>query len=108
METKIIKDKRTGFKTVPASYVLFIEGSKILMLQRKNTGFWDGYYSLPAGHLEEGETAIESTVREAKEEVGVDIKKSDLEFAHVIHRFDLNSPCLGDENTLHERVDFFM
>lgn len=41
--------------------------------------------SLPAGALEMGETLREAAVREAKEEVGVEVLPSDLRHAHTIH-----------------------
>ena len=61
------------------------------------TGYGDGYYSFPAGHLEEGETLKEGVVREAKEEVGIDINISDLELVHVMDRNVINN----------ERIAFF-
>ena len=55
------------------------------MLRRFNTGYFDGSYSLPAGHVEEGEPALKAAIREAKEEVGIDIKIKDLALVHVVH-----------------------
>lgn len=46
---------------------------KILVQKRKNTCLWDGYYSLPAGHIEEGENQYEALFREAYEELGIKI-----------------------------------
>ena len=56
------------------------------MILRKNTGWMDGFYGLPAGKVEYGETYLEAAIREAKEEAGVDIKPEDLRFVHVVHR----------------------
>jgi 8-oxo-dGTP diphosphatase len=56
------------------------------MVLRKNTGWMDGHYGLPAGKVEYGETYTQAAVREAKEEAGVEIKISDLKFAHLAHR----------------------
>lgn len=44
---------------------------EILLLKRKNTGHLDGYYSLPAGHVEVGETLREAIIRELEEEVWI-------------------------------------
>ncbi|OGY26601.1 MAG: hypothetical protein A2Z24_02160 [Candidatus Woykebacteria bacterium RBG_16_44_10] len=62
------------------------KGDQVLLLLRKNTGYKDGNYSLPAGHLEGGESATDALIRETKEEIGVDLKKEKLEFCYVIHR----------------------
>jgi 8-oxo-dGTP diphosphatase len=67
-------------------HVILKQGSDILMGVRKNTGFCDGMYHLPAGHLEEGETVLAGTIREAKEELGIDVRSADLELVHTMHQ----------------------
>ena len=42
---------------------------KILTVKRKNTGYLDGWYGLPAGHIEGIETIKEAMQREIQEEV---------------------------------------
>lgn len=69
-----------------AVYLLLLDGDEVLLLQRQNTGHRDGEYSLVAGHIDEGEAATEAMVREAREEVGIEIDRSALEPVHVIHR----------------------
>lgn len=59
---------------------------KILMGIRKNTGFCDGMYHLPAGHLEEGETITSGAIREAKEELAINIDPAALNLVHVMHQ----------------------
>lgn len=44
---------------------------RVLLLERTNTGWLDGSYGLPSGHVEPGEMPSEAMVREALEEVGV-------------------------------------
>lgn len=44
---------------------------RILLLERANTGWMDGSYGLPSGHVESGEMPSEAMLREALEEVGV-------------------------------------
>ncbi|GJQ52146.1 MAG: hypothetical protein HKUEN02_09930 [Anaerolineaceae bacterium] len=79
-----------------AVHLFFFRGDCVLLLRRFNTGFGDGQYSLPAGHLDGGETVKEACIREALEEIGVRIEESHLSFSAVMHRME------GDE-----RVDFF-
>ena len=78
-------------------HLFFFRDDKILLLRRFNTGYRDGEYSVPAGHLDGNETVRTAAAREAAEEVGVQIEKNDIFFSSVMHRNE------GDE-----RVDFFL
>jgi ADP-ribose pyrophosphatase YjhB (NUDIX family) len=78
-------------------HLFFIRGDTILVSRRLNTGYRDGEYSVPAGHLDGGETVMSAAVREAAEEVGVQLDPAHLRFCGVMHR-------LEDD----ERVDFFV
>lgn len=74
-------------KVVPTAYIVLVKGSKILLSRRYNTGFQDGCYSFPAGHLKDDEeTLSQAMIREAKEEIGIEIDSEDLELVHVMHR----------------------
>jgi len=74
-------------KVIPTVYLILEKNNKILLLRRYNTGFQDGKYSFPAGHLKDDEeTLSQALVREAKEEIGVDLDLSNLELVHVMHR----------------------
>lgn len=57
-------------------------GKKQVLLQlRQNTGYMDGKYDMVAsGHVEQGESLMQTLVREAKEEAGIEIARDDLEF----------------------------
>ena len=58
----------------------------ILLEKRQNTGILDGFYDASCcGHLEEGETLKEGLIREAKEELGIDIKEKDLSICSTMH-----------------------
>lgn len=74
------------FTYVGSSYLLLICDGKILLQRRCNTGFEDGNYGLPAGHLDGNETAREGGAREIKEEIGLSIKPEDMKVVHVMHR----------------------
>ena len=77
--------------------LFFFRENQILLLRRFNTGFRDGEYTVPAGHMDGGETVMQAAIREGKEEVGVDIAEQNMTFSTVMHRIE-------DE----ERVDFFV
>ena len=65
-----------------------VSGKKqILMLKRAGTGYYDGYYDLPGGHLEANEDIFDGMIREAKEEIGITIKREDMEILHIYHRY---------------------
>lgn len=83
-----------------AVYAIFIKDHQVLLSLRKNTGWRDGSYGLPQGHLEKGETIKEAMQREIREEVGLTIDQTDLTFYHVMHR---NEKGAGDR----EYLDFF-
>jgi 8-oxo-dGTP diphosphatase len=74
------------FKMIGSSYLILIRKNKILLSQRYNTGYEDGKYSLPAGHVEDGETLTECLIRETKEEIGINLETSYIKLIHVMHR----------------------
>jgi 8-oxo-dGTP diphosphatase len=47
------------------------QGVELLLLRRANTGFMDGYFSLPGGHVEQNELPLAGVIRELQEEVGI-------------------------------------
>jgi 8-oxo-dGTP diphosphatase len=78
-------------------HMFFLREDKILLLRRYQTGYMDGHYSVPAGHLDGNEPVRRAAVREAREEIGIRIDPEEVGFAGVFHRSE------GDE-----RVDFFV
>lgn len=66
--------------------IMLIKNGKILLLRRQNTGYEDGKYSLPGGHVEKAEEIKEAAIREAKEEIGINIDYKDLSVVHVLNR----------------------
>lgn len=85
------------FTVIPAVYLVLRRTDEVLLLRRANTGYRDGEYSLPAGHHDGGESLLSAMVREAKEEIGIDVHENDLRLAHVMHRNAADG----------ERVDFY-
>ena len=63
--------------------VLRNEKGEILLQQRANTGYLDGYWDLPSGHIEYGESLRDCAARETKEEVDVDVSPEDLSLIHI-------------------------
>lgn len=71
---------------IPTVNVFIINGSKLLLGRRANTGWMDGYLCPPGGHIETGETPVVAALREIKEELGVTVRPEDLTFACVAVR----------------------
>jgi 8-oxo-dGTP diphosphatase len=69
-------------------HLILVLGRKVLLLRRANTGFADGWWPVPGGSLEHGETLPQAAAREALEEVSVTIDLADLSFAHLCHQAD--------------------
>ncbi|MDP4506857.1 NUDIX hydrolase [Nonomuraea turcica] len=74
------------FRAIVDVHVVLLRGDELLLARRSGTGYGDGLWHLPSGHLEEGEPATDGAAREAAEELGVTIDPADLTFAHVMHR----------------------
>src|SRR5437667_3851054 len=80
-----------------AVHLLLIREGCVLLLRRLNTGYEDGNYSVPAGHLDGGETVPQAAAREAREELVIDVRPEDCRVVQVMHR-----------RSTDERVDFFV
>jgi 8-oxo-dGTP diphosphatase len=65
-----------------AAYVIMRQQGKLAFVLRQNTQWMNGYYGLPSGKIEKGESAVQAAIREAKEEVGVTITPDQLQ--HVL------------------------
>lgn len=59
---------------------------EVLTIKRKNTGFMDGYFGLPAGHIEGKELPIVAMQREILEEVGLHVEFENLQLIHIAYR----------------------
>lgn len=71
---------------VDVSCMIIDEAGRVLMMQRAGSGYYDGFWSLPAGHPEVGETFVEAATREVREETGLDLQPSDLVLACTVQR----------------------
>lgn len=79
-----------------ASFVILRRGNKIAMIVRKNTGWMDGFYALPAGKVEYNETILEAAAREASEEAGVVVEPKELKAVHTAHRHGMQGKGFMD------------
>jgi len=86
------------FKILATVTILLIKDDQILLTRRANTGFFDGFYECPSGHIDGKETMKEAAIRELREEVGVHAKIDDMQVVHVVHRY-------GNE---YERVELYL
>lgn len=78
-------------------HVVCERDGRVLLMRRAGTGFFDGLYSLPGGHVEPGESVFEAAGREVREETGLRVDVDGLEWLGIVHR-------LSDTN----RIDFFL
>lgn len=67
--------------------ILRNDKGEVLLQQRAGTGYLDGYWDLPSGHVEHGEALRDTAVRELLEEVGVTAQPEDLELVHIDQYF---------------------
>ena len=93
--------------------LIFNSRGELLLIQSHK---WHGKYGVPGGHIELGESAIESARREAKEETGFDLE--DIQFLnwqeciydeafweprHFIF-FDFTARAINDEVILNDEA----
>lgn len=86
-------------RCIPAVYLLLRRGDEVLLQRRQNTGYYDGWYEVTAGHVEHGELPTDAVLREAREEIGIELERSNVRCAHVMYR--TKSDETGD------RLDYF-
>lgn len=93
----IMPKSRTSF--IAAVHVFVWQNSAVLLLQRQNTGYCDGMYSVPAGHVEADESVVAAAQRELAEETGLVVELQAFELVHVMNRRKI-----GEQQ---DRIDFF-
>lgn len=70
-------------KVVPAVFAILLKDKKVLLLRRANTSWMDGYYDLPAGHLEDQELLKNGAARELLEEAGIKVSTRNMKLVHI-------------------------
>jgi 8-oxo-dGTP diphosphatase len=88
------------FALIPAAYVVLRRDRQVVLLRRANTAYRDGWWALPAGHVEPGESCPAAAVRELAEETGVVLDPDVLRPLCTQHR---SAPG----GAIEQRVDFY-
>lgn len=96
-------DSETVEERGKVAFILYFSGDKMLWLARQ-----DGTWGFPGGHVEAGETPIESVIRESREEVQY-IPENGLELVHELDGVYIFSascqqfqPILNDEHSAYK------
>lgn len=63
-----------------ATNVLIERSGKLLLSRRQNKGWGDGLLCIPGGHVEPDETVTRAALREAQEELGLNLQPEDLTY----------------------------
>lgn len=100
---------------IVSAYLILKDKGRLLLNLRQNTGYCDGMWSLVAGHVEDGESATEGMIREAKEEIGINLRPAQIQVVHIMHRktnrlnvdvfFDCQSWCGEVQNCEPEKCE---
>ena len=112
--------------STPTHYVavhLVVEHEgRLLMHRRKGTSYLQGYYSIPGGHVETGESCFTGLKRKIEQEIGWIIEEQDTVCALTLDRdngegrqyIDLYyvyrgplQPISKADDTLHDHLDFY-
>ena len=79
--------KKDREKFLSAIYLIIKNNEgKILLQRRQGSKLWPGFLALPAGHLDVGEDAYEAAIREAKEELDINITVDNISDVFVVNR----------------------
>lgn len=66
-------------------FVIVRSAERVLLLRRSNTGWKDGFFSLPAGGHDGKETLAAAAARELKEETSLHAEEQDMKLVHLLH-----------------------
>ena len=82
-----------GFYNKPAWTWVYNSKNEVLVQKRASTKkVYPDYWDMScAGHIDAGESVIQGVMREAKEEIGIDVKEEDCEF-----KFEFIEDNLGE------------
>jgi 8-oxo-dGTP diphosphatase len=79
---KFTYDFERAALTVDAIVITEENPPHVLLIRRKNEP-WKGWYALPGGYVDRGETLVAAAIRELLEETGVDAERWGLQFEQI-------------------------
>ena len=88
------------FRAAVAVYGVVQAGGRILLMRRAGSGYHDGEFSLPAGHIEGGEDVLSALARELAEELTITVDPAVCRLGVVVHR-------AAESSSDHEYLDLF-
>lgn len=97
-----MKPMKIRLQLTPVVYLILLRQDQILLMRRFQTGYYDDHYSVCSGHLEGNESLTSAMIREANEEIGLELTPADLKHVHSMHRIQRDT-----DGSLDERLDFF-
>ena len=74
MSERIVDEPRPSFVAVVHTFIWDHQRQEFVLLERANTGTFDGRHSLPGGHVQPTESVTAAAIREVREEIGVEIE----------------------------------
>ncbi|MFD4587755.1 methyltransferase domain-containing protein [Streptomyces sp. NPDC058423] len=95
-EGEEVRTARARHSEIVDVHLVLRRGDDVLLARRAGTGYADGLWNGPSGHVEDGEDVRAAMVREAREEIGVELAPEDLRVALVMqHRGPGDPPRTG-------------
>lgn len=96
-QKKEMRKSKEKEKFLSSVYLIIRNEEKQILLQRRQgTKLWPGFLALPAGHIDEGENAYDAAIREAKEELGIEISIDNIIDTFVVNRRNKSLPPYYD------------
>ena len=81
--------------------LVFIENDKNQFLIQKTSSARNSVYATTGGHVTYGDTSLETVVKEVREELGVEISETDVEFVDSVK----HSIVYCDIYYVHKKID---
>jgi 8-oxo-dGTP diphosphatase len=73
------------FASIVDVMLLLVREGHVLLALREGTGYADGMWNLPSGKLEADEDLVSALIREAREEVGIEILPTEPRMVAAVH-----------------------